>query len=143
MAEEYETLLHRWFEEVWNNQSESAIDEMLAEGTVVNGLSDTAGNPIVGPEGFKVFHRAFLSAFNDIHVTVEDSIAEGDKVAIRCSVKMTHTGEGIGVAPTNQAIEFTGLGFAKIKDGKIVEAWNEFDFMKMYRQLGALTLNLQ
>lgn len=143
MPEEYKTLVHRWFEEVWNQRREDTIDELLAEDAVVNGLSDAEGNTIRGPESFKGFHRAFLSAFPDIKVTIEDTVTEGDKIAVRCSVRATHTGEGVGVSPTNQTVEFTGLGFAIIKDGKIVEAWNEFDFMKMYSQLGALTLNLQ
>ena len=76
-------------------------------------------------------------------ITIEETVAEGDKIAAVCKVTATHEGEGIGVAPTNQPIEFTGLTIVKIKDGKIVEAWNEFDFMKMYSQVGALTLNLQ
>jgi len=54
-----------------------------------------------------------------------------------------HEGEGIGVAPTNQPVEFTGMVIVRLKDGKIVESWNEFDFMKMYSQVGALTLNLK
>ncbi|CAN5603651.1 hypothetical protein BH20ACI4_BH20ACI4_31580 [soil metagenome] len=140
---EYESLIHRWFEEVWNNRSEEAIDELLAEDGVANGLNDAEGNPLRGPEGFKTLHRAFLSAYPDLKITVEDTVCEGDKIAARCTIRATHQGEGIGVAPTDSAVEFTGMTIVKIKDGKIVEAWNEFDFMKMYSQVGALTLNLQ
>ena len=143
MAEEYETILHRWFEEVWNKQREDAIDEMLAEDTILNGLNDANGNTLRGTEGFKTMHRAFLAAFPDLNVTVEDTVKEGDKIAARCTVRATLTGEGLGIAPKNQAAEFTGLAIVKVKDDKIVEVWNEFDFMKMYSQLGALTLNLQ
>lgn len=140
---EYESLIHRWFEEVWNNQSEDAIDEMLTEDGIVNGLNDADGNPLRGPEGFKTLHRAFLSAYPDLKITVEDTVSDGDKIAARCTVRATHSGEGLGVLPTDQPVEFTGMAIVKIKDGKIVEAWNEFDFMKMYSQVGALTLNLQ
>ena len=140
---EYESLIHRWFEEVWNNRSEDAIDEMFAEDGIANGLNDAEGNPLRGPESFKTLHRTFLSAYPDLKITVEDTVAEGDKIAARCTVRATHAGEGIGVAPTNQPVEFTGMTIVRIKDGKIVEAWNEFDFMKMYSQVGALTLNLQ
>lgn len=140
---EHKTLIHRWFEEVWNNRSEDAIDEMFAEDGVANGLNDADGNPLRGPENFKNLHRAFLSAYPDLKIIVEDTVAEGDKIAARCTVRATHTGEGLGVAPTDQPVEFTGMTIVKIKDGKIVEAWNEFDFMKMYSQIGALTLNLQ
>lgn len=144
MAEEKsETFLHRWFEEVWNNRREDAIDEMFAADGVANGLNDAEGKPVRGPEGFKILHRAFLSAYPDLHITVEDTVSEGDKIAARCTVRATHAGEGLGVSPTSQPIEFTGLTIVRIEDGKIVEAWNEFDFMKMYSQLGALTLNLR
>lgn len=143
MAEEYETFLHRWFEEVWNKRREDAIDEMFAEDGVANGLNDAEGNPLRGPEAFKTLHRAFLAAYPDLQITIEDTVSEGDKIAARCTVRATHAGDGLGIAPTNQPIEFTGLTFVKIEDGKIAEAWNEFDFMKMYSQIGALTLNLQ
>ena len=140
---EYETFMHRWFEEVWNKQSETAIDEMCAEDVIAYGLTDAEGNPIRGREGFKELHRAFVSAYPNIKITVEDTVAEGDKIAARCRVSATHTGEGLGVAPTDQPVEFTGMIIVRVKDDKIVEAWNEFDFMKMYSQVGALTLNLQ
>ena len=140
---EHETLLHRWFEEVWNKGREDAIDEMFAEDGIANGLNDAEGNTVRGSENFKTLHRAFLSAYPDLKITVEDTVTEGDKIAARCTVKATHAGEGLGISPTNQPVEFTGLTIVKIKDGKIVEAWNEFDFMKMYSQVGALTLNLQ
>jgi predicted ester cyclase len=143
MAGEYPILLHRWFEKVWNQKSEAAIDEMFDADGIANGLNDADGNPLRGPENFKTLHRAFLSAYPDLNITVEDTVVEGDKIAARCTVRGTHSGDGIGVAATNQPIEFTGLTIVKIKDGKIVEAWNEFDFMKMYSQVGALTLNLQ
>jgi predicted ester cyclase len=143
MAEEYETFLHRWFEEVWNKKSEAAIDEMCAEDVIANGLTDAEGNTIRGIEAYKNLFRTFLAAYPDIKITVEDTVSEGDKIAARCRVSATHAGEGLRIAPTNQPVEFTGLAIVKIKDGKIVEAWNEFDFMKMYSQVGALTLNLQ
>ncbi len=140
---EYETFMHRWFEEVWNQRSEKAIDEMFAADGIAHGLKSEEGETIVGTENFKSLFRTFLSAYPDLKITVEDTVCEGDKIAARCKVLATHAGEGLGVAPTNQPVEFTGLAIVKIKDGKIVEAWNEFDFMKMYSQLGALKLNLQ
>ena len=143
MAEEYENFMQRWFEEVWNRQREDAIDEMCDENVVANGLTDAEGNTIRGIEAYKTSFRTFISAYPNMKITVEDTITEGDKIAARCRVSATHEGAGLGVAPTNQPVEFTGMTMVRIKDGKIVEAWNEFDFMKMYSQLGALTLNLQ
>jgi steroid delta-isomerase-like uncharacterized protein len=143
MAQENEKVIRRWFDEVWNHGSEAAIDELFASDGVAHGLNDADGQPLRGPENFKVLQRAFLAAYPDLTITIEDTITEGDKIAARCTVRATHTGDGLGLTPTNQPIEFTGLTFVKIKDGQIVEAWNEFDFMKMYSQVGALTLNIQ
>lgn len=143
MAEENQSFMHRWFDEVWNKRNEAAIDEMFAEDGIANGLNDADGNPLRGPEAFKTLHRAFLAAYPDLQITVEDTVTEGDKIAARCTVRATHAGDGLGIAATNQPIEFTGLTIVRLKDGKIVEAWNEFDFLKMYHQIGALTLNLK
>jgi len=143
MAREYQTFMHRWFEEVWNRQSEAAIDEMCSKDVIANGLTDSEGNTIRGIEAYKNLHRAFVSAYPDIKITVEDTFADGDKLVARCRVTGTHKGEGLGLAPTNQKLEFTGIAIVRLEDGKIAEAWNEFDFMKMYSQLGALSLKLQ
>lgn len=132
--------IHRWFEEVWNNKREDVIDEMLAADGVGYGLGP---EPVMGPENFKAFHRNFVSAYPDIRVSVEDTIVEGDKIAARCRVTGTHCGDGIGVTPCNNAVDFTGMLIVRVKDGKIIEAWNEFNFMEMYKQVGALTLNLE
>ena len=134
------SFLHRWFEEVWNNKSESAVDELLAEDGVGYGLP---GGEIRGPAAFKEYQRALISAYPDLRVHVEETITEGDKIAARCRVTGVHHGEGLGLSATNKPVEFTGLCMVRVKDGKIVEAWNEFNFMEMYQQLGALTLNLQ
>ncbi len=137
------SFIHRWFDEVWNAQREDAVDEMFAEDGIAHGLADPEGKAIRGPEDFKKLHRAFLSAYPDLKILVEDTVVEGDKIAASCRVTGLHQGHGVGVAPTNQPVEFTGMVIVRVKDGKIAEAWNEFDFMGMYRQLGALTLNLQ
>jgi len=143
MADEYENLAYRWFEEVWNKQREDAIDEMFHEDGLAHGLSGEDGGPLRGPEGFKALHRAFLETFPDLKVTVEETVCEGENIAARCTVTGTHLGEGLGVSPTETGIEFTGLAIIKVRDGKIIEAWNNFDFMSMYQQLGVLNLNLQ
>ena len=93
-----------------------------------------------GAAGFKPLFRQFREAFPDIEVTVEDAIAEGDKVAARCTVRASHRGDALGYAATHQPTEFTGMTIARVRGGKIVEAWNNFDFMSMHQQLGALTL---
>ena len=137
-SEDPKVLVRRWFEEVWNRGRAEAIDEMFAEDGVAHGLADETGAPLRGPGGFKPFFQKFRDAFPDIEVVVEDAIAEGDKVAARCRVRATHAGEGLGFAATQRPMEITGMTFARVREGKIVEAWNNFDFMAMFQQLGTL-----
>ena len=112
--------------------------ELVAEDLVVHGLSDAKGDAIKSVKEFDRFHSQFVNAFPNIQVKVEDLIAEGDKVAARCTVSAKHTGDALGFAPTHADVDFTGIAIVRIKDGKIVEAWNNFDFMKMNRQLGII-----
>jgi steroid delta-isomerase-like uncharacterized protein len=138
MSEENKALVRRWFEEVWNKGRADAIPEMFDKDGVAHGLADDPAHPLRGPEGFLPFHAQFREAFPDIEVVVEDQIAEGDLVATRCSVRGKHAGDSLGFAATHSPVEFTGVSITRIKDGKIVEAWNNFDFMRMYKQLGAI-----
>jgi steroid delta-isomerase-like uncharacterized protein len=143
MSEHNKAFIRRWFEEVWNKGREEAIDEMFAEEGVANGLVDESGQPLRGPAGFKPFFRKFREAFPEIEVVVEDTVAEGDKVAARCTVRGRHRGDALGFAATEQPVEFTGITIVRLSKGKIVEAWNNFDFMSMFQQLGALQLTAQ
>jgi steroid delta-isomerase-like uncharacterized protein len=138
MLEENKALLRRWFDEVWNKGNAEAIDELFAPDGVAHGLSDDESMPMKGPSDFRPFHTAFRGAFPDIEVIVEDMIAEGDKVVARCSVRGKHTGDNLGIKASNSPVLFTGIAIVRIRDGKIVEAWNNFDFMKMNRQIGAI-----
>ena len=138
MSEQNKALVRRWFEEVWNKGRSEAIDEMFAADGIAHGLSDDAEVPMQGPADFKPFHAAFRGAFPDVDIIVEDLIAEGDKVAARCSVRGKHTGDHLGVAASNAPVEFSGIAIVRINNGKIVEAWNNFDFLKMNKQIGVI-----
>jgi steroid delta-isomerase-like uncharacterized protein len=138
MSEENKALVRRWFEEVWNKGRSEAIEEMFAADGIAHGLSDDSEKLMQGPADFKPFHAAFRGAFPDVDIIVEDLIAEGDKVAARCSVRGKHTGDHLAVAASNAPVEFTGIAIVRIKDGKIVEAWNNFDFLRMNKQIGVM-----
>jgi steroid delta-isomerase-like uncharacterized protein len=138
MSEQNKALLQRWFEEVWNQGKSEAIDELLAQDSVIHGLVDASGQPVRGLGPFQEYHNQFCGAFSDLHVSLEDLVAEGDRVVARCNVRGKHTGESLGFAATNAPIEFEGIVIVRIKDGKIVEAWNQFDFQAMKKQLGVL-----
>jgi steroid delta-isomerase-like uncharacterized protein len=138
MSEENKQLIRRWFEEVWNNGSVEAIDEMFGENGIAHGLSDDPATPIRGPQNFRPFHTLFREAFPNMMIVVEDVIAEGDRVAARCSVRAKHEGDFMGRAATQAPVEFTGITIVRIDNGKIVEAWNNFDFMKLHKQVGLI-----
>lgn len=140
MSEENKQLIRRWFDEVWNNGRADAIEEMFDENGIAYGLSEDPSNPIKGPRDYRPFYEVFRQAFPNMVIVIEDLVAEGDKVAARCSVRAKQEGEFMGRAATQAPVEFTGMTIVRIKNGKIVEAWNNFDFMTMYRQLGHLSL---
>src|SRR4051812_40959048 len=105
----HEALVHRWFEEVWNGRNAEAIDELFAADGIAHGLSEDASAPLLGPEGFKPLHQAFLAAYPDLRIIVEDCFCEGDRIAARCRVRGTHITGGLGVASDNRTVEFTGM----------------------------------
>lgn len=142
MTDDNAALIRRWFDEVWNKGREEAIDELFGEEGIAHGLADETGQTLRGPSGFKPFFRRFRGAFPEMEVIVEDTVSEGDKVAARCTIVARHGGNTLGLAATERPVEFTGIAIVRIDDGKIVEAWNNFDFMSMYQQLGALRLDV-
>ncbi len=131
-------LVNRWFTEVWNQGRSEAMDEILAPGCIVYGINDAQGNPLQGPAGFRPFHQVLRGALPDIHITVEDCVVSGDKIAVRCHVTATHQGDTLGIAATQNKVEFTGMAIVRVEGGMIVEAWNNFDFLTMYQQVGML-----
>lgn len=137
---DHETFLHRWFEEVWNQGNESAIDELLHDDVIAYGLTDAKGETVRGKEDFKAFFRNFRSAVPDIRVELGETMCDGDRVAAVCHVRGVHSGDGIPVAVNNAPLNFSGILMVRLKDGKIAEAWNYFDFMTMFGQMGALSL---
>lgn len=138
MSEENKQLLRRWFEEVWNQGRADAIEELFDANGIAYGLSDDPANPIQGPRDFRPFHTVFREAFPNMTIVVEDMVAEGDKVVARCSVRAKHEGDFLGRAATQSPVDFTGIAIVRIEHGMIVEAWNNFDFMTLHKQVGLL-----
>jgi predicted ester cyclase len=134
MSETNKVLARRWFEEVWNRKNTAAIDEMFHTNGQSKGLPDP-DSVIQGPTNFKEVHRNFLAAFPDLHVSLENQVAEGDWVATRWIATMTHLGDGLGYTPTGKKLSMNGFSFSRFQNGQIVEGWNQMDFTRLRLQL--------
>jgi steroid delta-isomerase-like uncharacterized protein len=133
-AEQNKMSIQRWVEVAWNNGNLAIADEVYSADYL---LHDPAG-PIQGPEALKQFVATFQTAYPDIHATIEDMIAEGNKVVWRYTVRGTHQGEFMGIAPTGKSITLTGILISRFADGKVVEDWNNYDALGMLQQLGVI-----
>lgn len=133
-VEENKALVRRCIEEVFNKGNVTAIDEFFAHNFVPALHSGVTRDR----EGYKQFVAAFFGAFPDLHVTVDDMIAEGDKVVFRATNSGTHKGEFIGIAPTGKQVTWTEISICRIKGGKVVEIWSEVDKLGHMKQLGVV-----
>lgn len=130
-------LMHQWFDEVWNQGQAASIDKLFPEHAVMWGVS-RPGVPSRGPAEFKQFYQAMRAACPDIHVTIEKVVQQGDTAFARWTATMTHTGDGLGMAPTARKISICGMSALRVHDGQIVEGWNNWDQVGLARQLGVL-----
>jgi steroid delta-isomerase-like uncharacterized protein len=112
-VEENKAFVQRYVEEPWNKGNVDALDELCAPNFHLEGFG--------GVEEFKATIQTFRKSFPDLHFTVEEIIAEGDKVAYRWTARGTHQGEYQGIAPTGKTVTSTGITIIRIVDGKVVE----------------------
>jgi steroid delta-isomerase-like uncharacterized protein len=133
---ENKALIQRWFEEVWNSGREDLIEQMRSPDMVATGLGEGLQESR-GTAPFRAFHANLRDTLPDLHITVEDVIAEGDMVSVRISLDGTHMGDALAPA-TGRKVRFAGIVMARIANGKIAEAWNSLDQLGLLRQIGAL-----
>ena len=127
MSEANKMLARRWFEQVWNQARPEAIDEMFARDGRAWGCPDPL-TAIEGPAEFHKYYEQLHGAFPDVQITVDDVIAEGDKVAIRWTARMTHSGDHLGFKATGKAVILPGMSMIIVRDGMLHEGWNSADF---------------
>jgi steroid delta-isomerase-like uncharacterized protein len=133
--DENKALFRRWFEDVVNANDYSVVDELLAPDYVAH----FPGAPApIDCDGHKGMVEMFAAAFPDWQESIQDVIAEGDRVVLRVTAGGTHEGEFQGVAPTGKTVSITGMGIVRIAEGRIAESWWEFDALGLMQQLGAI-----
>ena len=127
---ENKTIVRNYIERVWNQHDYSAIDENIKMDYIQH-------SPNVPPDrdGVKAFFRMVNSAFSEVQFTVEDMIAEGDKVVWRWTLRGQHTGTFQGLPPTGKDFTFSGISILRLEDGKSAELWAEQDMMGLMGQL--------
>ena len=134
-TEESKALVRREYEQGVNKKDFDVRDGALAR----NYLGHFPGvPPIQGIEAFRQFTSGFFTAFPDLQTTIEDLIAEGDKVAVRQTWRGTHTGNFLGIPPTGKQVAFTSTEFYRVAGGKLAEEWVELDMLGLLQQLGAI-----
>ena len=136
MSDENKALARRWFEEVFNAQNLDVADEITAQDTVNH--DPTLTDLPSGPEGDRYVVNLYHGAFPDAQITVEDQIAEGDRVVTRWTGRGTHQGEFMDVPPSDNRVEIAGMTMNRVSRGKIVEIWTIFDALGMMRQIDAI-----
>jgi steroid delta-isomerase-like uncharacterized protein len=133
-VEENIALMRRWFEEIWNEGRVQTIYDLMAENAIGIG-QDQPGVEIHGPADFVALYNRIHGAFPDIKITVEDAFGAGDKVTVRWSAVMTHTGDHLGIPATKRPVRITGITIAQIEKGKIVRGWDNWDQLALMQQL--------
>ncbi len=128
-------LVRRFFEEVWSTGDVSPRDAFLAPG--YQGHIPGNAEPL-SREGWGAWFAGFREAFPDARFTVEDMVAEGDRVAVRLTMRGTHRGSLNGIPPTGREVTVTGMSIERVVEGRIVEGWNQNDALGMLGQLGVL-----
>ncbi len=120
-SQRHRQMMARLFEEVWGKGNAEAADEFYAAGDYLDGLKQVA--------------RKLYSAFPDWHVTINDMVIEGDKIAVYWTGRGTHQGKWQGIAPTGRHVSVDGIDIEYLSEGKIVNEEGVIDMMGMMRQL--------
>ncbi len=135
-TEENKATFRRYVEEGWAKGNVEVADEIFADRYVAHQPDGSEEDR--GPEDVKQFLRQYREAFPDLEISIEDQIAEGEKVVTRWASRGTHRGEFRGIAPTGNEVSLTGTGIFRFSEGKVVESWDNFDQLGMLQQLGAI-----
>ena len=135
LAEENKGVVSRFADEFKNNANHDIVDELFTT-DFVHHLKDPRLPP--GREAMKLLGQSIAAAFPDVQATVEDLLADGDKVIERTTAVATHTGEFNGIPPTGNQVVWTEIHIYRLEDGKIAELWSEIDHLALLTQLGAI-----
>jgi len=132
MLEENKTLVRKFFEK--GNSEEKTPVDLCASGFTAH----IGGYPTMDLHAFQQYQETYFASFSDTSITIEDMVAEGDRVAFRGVVRATHSAEFMGISASGKQIVVPVFGIAQITEGKIVEWWNSPDRLSWMQQIGAV-----
>jgi steroid delta-isomerase-like uncharacterized protein len=135
MIEPNKAIARRIVEEMFNEGRLDAADEIVTPDFI--GHDPASPEPIMGPEGLKRNVEGYRTAFPDVRLSIEEEIAEGDRVVTRWTARGTHQAELFGIPATGKQATVTGMTIDRIVDGRIVESWTNWDTLGLLQQLGA------
>jgi steroid delta-isomerase-like uncharacterized protein len=124
----------RKFYNILSNGDLDAADDVVAADYVNH---NAIPGQTQGLEGYKLAVKSLRAAFPDLHFTIEDQVAEGDKVASRYTVQGTHKGEFLGVAASGKKVAWSAMVLQRVADGKVQESWLQWDQLGLLKQLRA------
>lgn len=136
-AQENKRVVRRLLEEVMSGGKLGLLDELVAADYVDHDPANPPDLP-AGREGLKQLVSGYRAAFPDVKMTVEDQIAQGDKVVTRWTARGTHKGDLMGISATGKQVTITGIFIDRVAGGKLVESWANWDTLGMLQQLGAV-----
>jgi len=128
------SLIHRIFEEGMNQNKLSVLDELIAP----NYVNHNFPVPAPGAAGFKMVVGMFNAGFPDLRVTIEDAVAEGDRVSTRGYFSGTHKGAFNGIPATDKPVKVAYIDIWRLENGKAVENWVQLDMVGLLQQIGAM-----
>jgi steroid delta-isomerase-like uncharacterized protein len=127
------SLIRRYYSELWNAWSTTALEELISPNIVFRG---SIGTTVNGIEEFKQYVNKIRTAFPDFHNHIEDIISEGDKVSAKLTYTGTHRGELFGFSGTGKKISYQGMAIFQFREGKIVSGYVLGDTESLKRQIG-------
>ena len=133
-AEDTKAIVDRFWDEVWNKKNLTIADDLLPDNVILHNFDVV----VEGRDAWRQTMTPFFIGFPDLSFTVEFTICEGDKVAVRYSVTGTHKGDFRGIAPTDKSIKISGVAIYRVTQGKIVEVWSQPDKLGLLQQIGAI-----
>jgi steroid delta-isomerase-like uncharacterized protein len=134
--EENKAIVRRINDEVWSEGHLDVIDELIADDFVATVVG--APEQIRGPQGFREFVVAYRKAFPDLHITIDEQLAEGETVVTRWTATGTNEGELMGIPATGKQATIAGININRISGGKLVEGWGLFDQLGLLQQIAAV-----